>query len=97
MYSKHPSKPTSPEYHIEKSQSVSLMQRRFYDSPLCDDAREQLQALVDNPKYDTDSTYFETQPSGFVDRHLHYLSMNPRTDVTGYISNLKVMTNKLRA
>jgi hypothetical protein len=87
----------SPEYVAQDNRPISSAQKRFYCSQLCDDAREQLQALVDNPKYDTDSEYFESNSLGFVDRHLYRLSISPHVDVIGYISNLKIMTNARRS
>lgn len=67
-------------------------QCRFYASEECISARMALQKLVDSPQYNTDSSYFDSQALGFVDRHLHYLSTHPTTLVDGYISNLKLMT-----
>jgi hypothetical protein len=68
-------------------------QKRFYASEQSRDARAALQELVDNPQYNTDSDYYSQNDRGFVDRHLHFLSTHPSTNVPGYISNLKLMTN----
>jgi hypothetical protein len=73
--------------------SLTPGQKRFYNSEQCVEARQALQALVDNPQYDTDSEYYSNNERAFVDRHLHFLSMHPGTHLAGYISNLKLMTN----
>lgn len=67
-------------------------QKRFYASDECISARMALQQLVDNPQFNTDSSYFSGNELGFVDRHLYYLSTHPTTRLQGYISNLRLMT-----
>lgn len=72
-------------------------QKRFYASEQCLMARKALQDMVDSSSYNTDSDYFNGGTLGFVDRHLYYLSTHAMTNVDGYLSNLKLMTNvKLR-
>lgn len=72
-------------------------QKRFYASEQSITARNALQSLVDSPQYNTDSAYYSENDRDFVDRHLHFLSTHPNTNLAGYISNLKLMTGiKLR-
>jgi|GEM_PF-1219531 len=73
--------------------SLTPTQKRFYASEQCEVARRALQELVESPQYNTDSDYYSDNMRSFVDRHLHFLSTHPATNLTGYISNLKLMTN----
>ena len=86
------------EAAIETEAVVTLTpgQKRFYASTQCETARQALEDILGNPQYDTESSYFSSNDLGFIDRHLHHLSTHPSTNVTGYISNLKLMTNTKR-
>jgi len=93
MHQNHLDQSTEPQrLTIENDQLMSSAQKRFYISPQCDIAREQLQALVDNNQYDTRSPYYATSSLSFIERHLYYLSQHPTLELNGYISNLKLMT-----
>ena len=81
------------EYAVEDDQLMSPTQKRFYASALCDEARNRLQALVNSSEYNTNPSRLTGSSVLFVDRHLHYLSMYPKTNLDGYISNLKLMTS----
>jgi hypothetical protein len=83
------------ELTIEGTQLVSYAQKRFYTSELCKEARERLQDLVNSSEHDTDSTYYK-EALAFVDRHLQYISLHPKVNLDGYISNLKLMTSVKR-
>jgi len=72
-------------------------QKRFYASSACEEARELLQALVDDPAYNTDPSRLMDNFTTFVERHLYYLSGHPQTNLNGYISNLKLMTSTKHA
>ena len=74
--------------------SQTLAQKRFYASEQCTIARKMLQRMVDDQRYDTDAVYYKENPLGFVERHLHYLSTHPVANIDGYLSNLKLMTQK---
>jgi hypothetical protein len=79
--------------HIDTDETLlTPAQRRFYASEQCTAAHMALQQMVDNPQYNTDSSYFSGNELSFIDRHLYYLSTHPATLVEGYISNLKLMT-----
>lgn len=84
-----------PEDQIvtENGTPITLAQKRFYASEQCTLARDLLEDMVANPKYNTESIYFSGNTLGFVDRHLHHLSTHPNVNLQGYISNLKLMTN----
>lgn len=75
---------------------LTAAQKRFYASDDCSSARLALQQLVDNPQYETDSSYFSGSELLFIDRHLWYLSTHPGINLTGYLSNLKLMTRTKR-
>lgn len=68
-------------------------QKRFYASEYYTQARTALEAIVDSPQYDTESSYYSTSDLCFIDRHLYYLSTHPATNLIGYITNLKLMTS----
>ena len=87
----------SPEQVIENEPLITHAKRRFYASDVCREARERLQALVDSPEYNTDPALTTSDPVPFVERHLNHLSMYPNTNLDGYISNLKLMTNAKRS
>ncbi|HSX05869.1 MAG TPA: hypothetical protein VLF69_05340 [Candidatus Saccharimonadales bacterium] len=71
----------------------NLTQKKFYASEQGRNARQMLQELVESPEYDTNSTYFENNLP-FRERHLDYMSKQPHLDITGYMSNLRLMTRK---
>jgi len=71
---------------------MTSVQKRFYVSEQCLTARVALQHMVDSPLYDTNSSYFNGNELGFVDRHLYYLSTHPTMQLEGYLSNLRLMT-----
>ncbi len=85
------------ELSAKQGQPVTYAQKRFYASDLCKEARELLQDLVDNPQYNTDPSSATSDPVAFVERHLRHLSAYPTTNLAGYMSNLKLMTNTKRS
>lgn len=87
----------SVEEDAEGGQRRTHAQKRFYESSLCTEARTQLQSLVDSPDYSTDPSRLSDDTVSFVERHLHHLSIYPQTNLTGYISNLKLMTSTRRS
>jgi hypothetical protein len=60
--------------------------------------REELQRMVLDVSYNTTSSYIPSSvkyPDGlmpFVDRHIRYLSANPKLDAWMYLANLRLMT-----
>jgi len=83
---------TQSAQSTEATVTMTSAQSRFYASERCLHARTALQQLVDSPQFNTDSSDSDGRALGFIDRHLHYLSVHPSTLVDGYISNLKLMT-----
>ncbi|HSX31552.1 MAG TPA: hypothetical protein VLE99_06580 [Candidatus Saccharimonadales bacterium] len=75
-------------------QSQTPAQKKFYASEQCAAAREALQDMVNDQRYDTDSPYYRQNMRGFIERHLHYISTHSVVDINGYLSNLKLMTRK---
>jgi len=86
------SKSNLPQAVTEGKVTMTYAQQHFFASEQCATARKALQQLVDNPAYNTDSSYFKNSDLEFVDRHLYYLSTHPGVNLQGYISNLKIMT-----
>jgi len=82
---------------LNAGRPLTHTQRRFYTSSLYVEARDLLQVLVDSPEYDTSPSRFTNSSVTFVERHLHYLSVNPQVKLSGYISNLKLMTRAKRS
>ena len=70
--------------------------RQFLTSEAAESLREDLQAMVDDPQYNTQLrySYAATMPdgSGFVVKHIEYMSNHLQMDHKQYISNLKLMT-----
>lgn len=58
------------------------------------EARKELQDMVNSVVYDTHDVYSATagERQTFVERHLDYLAKHPATNLTVYVSNLRVMT-----
>jgi hypothetical protein len=89
-------KESSTVYATESEQVATYAQQRFYASALCKEARGLLQSLVDNPDYNTESSP-TINPIPFIERHLQHLSAYPKTNLQGYMSNLRLMTSKKHA
>jgi hypothetical protein len=83
-------------YAIEHGLVVSSRQKLYYATAQCAEAREALRRMAENPDFDTDSSSHNGALQGFIERHLHYLSLHPGISIEGYIANLKVMTSKRR-
>lgn len=96
MDAKHPQEQPPQQYTVQNNQLASAAQQRYYASDVCQQARNQLKALADNPQYNTGPADLDQDTRSFVDRHLYYLSMHPNTKLEGYVSNLKVMLNTKR-
>lgn len=68
--------------------------RQFLASEEAVTVREQLEAMLRDPAYNTQSFYtpYQTENQSFVDRHLAYLSDHPKLKVSEYMSNLRLKT-----
>jgi len=97
MNSEQSTDQATQEHATGIGQPVTYAQKRFYASDLCKEARVLLQDLVDNPQYNTDPSAATIDPVEFVERHLRHLSAYPTTNLAGYMSNLKLMTNTNRS
>jgi len=75
--------------------SVLSGKRQFLESELAESLRDDLQALVDNPGYNTKLRYSysttTTNGSGFVAKHMEYMSNHLQMDHKQYILNVKLM------
>jgi hypothetical protein len=74
--------------------TASEYKRRYLASEEAILAREQLQGMMADPRYNTSSSYSVHQADGitFVDKHLAYLSEHPKLNAREYLSNLRLMT-----
>jgi hypothetical protein len=86
-------RPAEVSYPQSLNTYLSLAQTKFYASDQCHTARGMLQDLVDSAEYETDSSYYSGGLK-FCERHLDYLSRHPNLALSGYISNLKLMTRR---
>lgn len=82
---------------VVSSAPATYAQKRFYSSDPCEQARKLLEALVNSPDYNTNPSPLMSNPIPFVERHLNHLSMYPKIDLGGYISNLKLRTSIKRS
>lgn len=72
----------------------SQYKRQFLASEDAVMVREELEAMLHNPVYNTTSFYTPLQEENmsFVDKHLAYLSDHPKLNATEYLSNLRLKT-----
>lgn len=57
--------------------------------------RDELESMVENPLYNTKSSYAPQQANiTFVDKHVNYLSEHPKLKPSEYLSNLRLMTKQ---
>jgi len=70
--------------------------RQFLESEEAGVLRQDLQAMVDDPNYNTKLRYSyttaTTDGSGFVIKHIEYMSNHLQMNHKQYILNLKLMT-----
>jgi hypothetical protein len=76
----------------------SLSAQRFLESPEAIRVRTSLEALANDPNYNTKSMYSPAAGGQvpFVDKHMDYLSQHLSVNVEQYLSNLRLMT-KIRS
>ncbi len=72
----------------------SLSAKKFLTSEEGDLIRQELQAMMESPLFNTASTYSpaSTERLEFVDKHMDYLSKHPSVNCNHYLSNLRLMT-----
>jgi len=71
----------------------SLSVRNFLKSEAAQSIREELIKMVNDPAFNTNSTYSPTSEGSsmlFVDKHLNYLSKHLNLDPQQYLSNLRL-------
>lgn len=77
---------------------ASVTKQRFLASDEAAWAREELEHMVTDIRYNTSSSpsYVHGQAEGvsFADQHLRYLSEHPLLSVQDYLSNLRLKTRK---
>lgn len=74
--------------------NTTLAIQKYLETDVAKTVCEELEAMVDNPSYRTESSYSPTSEErvSFVDKHLRYLSQHQKLDYRQYLSNLKLMT-----
>lgn len=73
---------------------TTLSQQKFLDSEAAVQIREQLIKMMEDPKFNTTSTYAATREEllSFVEKHMTYLSDHPKLNPEDYMRNLRLMT-----
>lgn len=75
--------------------AVLSAKRQFLESEIAQSLRVDLQALVDSPEYNTKLRYSytatTTDGSGFVAKHMEYMSNHLQMDHKQYVLNVKLM------
>ena len=74
--------------------AVATKTRDFLASEQAEVIRAELSRMMEDPGYNTPSTYSATTKGDilFVDKHMNYLSVHLSVDHTQYLSNLKLKT-----
>lgn len=74
--------------------SNPLSVQKFLASDAAVLAREQLMKMMDDPEFNTRSTYSPSSEERmlFVDKHMKYLGQHPNLNPQHYLSNLRLMT-----
>lgn len=73
---------------------VSMSRQEFLNSEGARILREQLEAMVEDPGYNTATRYslVVTEGSQFVEKHMLYMANHPSMNHDQYLSNIKLMT-----
>ncbi len=76
--------------------SSPLGVQKFLNSKEAEDIREELRKMMEDPRFNTDSTYSPDSVGEFffVDKHMKYLSQHLTLNPQHYLSNLRLMTRK---
>jgi hypothetical protein len=74
--------------------SNPLSVQKFLASDTAKIAREDLMKMMDDPGFNTTSTYSPSSEERmlFVDKHMKYLGQHPNLNPQHYLSNLRLMT-----
>ena len=74
--------------------TIALGVQKFLASDLAKTLRAELQSMVDDPQYNTQTSYSPTSEERleFVDKHILYLSKHLSLNPQHYLSNLRLMT-----
>ena len=69
--------------------------QKFLDSDLAESIRVELRTMVEDPHFNTRSTYspsIDGDQLEFVEKHINYLSKHLAVNPQHYLSNLRLMT-----
>jgi len=74
--------------------SNPLSVQKFLASDTAKEARKELMKMMDDPGFNTTSTYSPSSVERmlFVDKHMKYLGQHPNLNPQQYLSNLRLMT-----
>jgi hypothetical protein len=74
--------------------NTTLAIEKYLKTDVAKTVSAELEAMVDNPVYKTDSSYTPSSEDriSFVNKHLRYLSTHQKLNYQQYLSNLKLMT-----
>jgi hypothetical protein len=75
---------------------TTISQQKFLDSAEAADIRKILEQMMEDEKFNTDSTYAagSDENMSFVDKHMKYLSEHPKLNPQYYLRNIRLMTRK---
>lgn len=73
---------------------ITPAMNKYLESDVAKSVCEELELMVANPNYRTESSYSPSSEErlSFIDKHLRYLGTHQSLDYRHYISNLKLMT-----
>ena len=74
--------------------AFSIKAKQFLDSEQASEIRDRLIRMMNDPGYNTKSTYSASAKGDvlFVDKHINYLSLHLDTNPDQYLSNLRLIT-----
>lgn len=73
---------------------TAIAMEKYLKTDTAKNIRKELEAMLENPKYHTESSYSpsSTERITFVDKHIHYLCTHQKINPDQYLSNLRLMT-----
>lgn len=74
--------------------AITLRTQQFLDSERATEIREELNKMMEDPKFNTRASYSAVLNGDidFVDKHMNYLSSHLTVDPDQYLSNLRLIT-----
>jgi hypothetical protein len=78
--------------------ALNKRQADFITSEQGVQVRQALQLMLENSKYNTESSYhtdgelYKNNDRPFIDKHMDYLTTHPSVDPSHYLANLRLIT-----